>query len=825
MSQVASETPGQSRPDGTISEVYTEDFDIAGDSAKISTRRESAASAEIVSDSGLADTAGSELPSELGDSRISRVSAPPSEIYEDDFETTAGTRRSPGKASVVPSEVASDLGDSRISQRQSPGKASIPPSEVASEVVDELGDSRISRVSQPISEVYEEDIGSVSGDQIKSRQSPARKDDLSTSRASQPISEDLAASKVSQVDSEVYEEDFDSMTGSVGGDKSRPSPVRGEASTVQSELGASRTSQPISEVYEEDFDSVTGDESKSRQSPAKKGDLSASKISEDLAASRASQSVSEVYEDDFDSATGSKTAEELKSTEAGASQPVSEELAGSKASQPVSEVYEEDFDSITGDDLKRSSPATPVKSDSAGKPGTPEAKDADVNLSKSGRSIPSIGDESIQSAYEEDFDSITEDSKLGGSGSQGLGASGDSALAVGKSPDGKSDGSPERRTPLQGLKSEDASTVSEVAPDKAKAAVSPTHNQTSEGKPVTPDKPATPGSVVSEYDDDFESEPDATPAKKENVSPFDESAAESKKEEQSEQSIQDKAARLSKLILDEMFREALGIESEARRANSQASTPRATTSKQTTSQSPVPVAEVINLFDEEGVNTNPESVDAYIDELFSAATTQIDDYEAELDRFLAADPFAINAPYLPPFQFGITLFLQLERAREAWAKDIQLDDNIKEAQQIHNKLVFDVANRELLTLQKDLPRQQRASGISSAPIVWRTMGQSPQVRGRGSLAQTWLAKVKAAVRAMSETPRDGEQGMIQESNAQEPSWIDYTLEENEVKHELSDALFDRLIEDTVFALSAIHPPRSKRGEQPIVQARLILSLA
>ena len=45
------------------------------------------------------------------------------------------------------------------------------------------------------------------------------------------------------------------------------------------------------------------------------------------------------------------------------------------------------------------------------------------------------------------------------------------------------------------------------------------------------------------------------------------------------------------------------------------------------------------------------------------------------------------------------------------------------------------------------------------------------------------------------------------------------------RQELSDSLFELLLEDTVHAISAIHPRSGKRGTAPLVQSQLIRPMA
>ena len=69
---------------------------------------------------------------------------------------------------------------------------------------------------------------------------------------------------------------------------------------------------------------------------------------------------------------------------------------------------------------------------------------------------------------------------------------------------------------------------------------------------------------------------------------------------------------------------------------------------------------------------------------------------------------------------------------------------------------------------------------------------------------------------------EGEEGVRVEADAQEAGWIDYTVEEGEVKQELADHIFNSLLLDTVHTLNALDG-RDKR--KPLQQAQLLRALA
>ncbi|CDW82922.1 iq calmodulin-binding motif family protein [Stylonychia lemnae] len=250
-----------------------------------------------------------------------------------------------------------------------------------------------------------------------------------------------------------------------------------------------------------------------------------------------------------------------------------------------------------------------------------------------------------------------------------------------------------------------------------------------------------------------------------------------------------------------------------------------------------------------GIDTSIESIEQYINEIFSQITVRREQFLQAFITPIYKNPLEILANLQRPdygdmeagmdftnslaYILNVQLYLTLEKAREnSISNDDELTDMISESQHIHNKVIFDSVNEAL--------NQVRPYGNQGEPMPWSKKPRknlmfmfdttenldqilydvkTKVVSWSRTKAGALPPKYGGTIEFHSQTQQMDEeqfahqrekclaQLLAQDLIQQEEKWLDYEMEEAQVKIDLSDIILEHLIGETVDILNNVKNPR------------------
>lgn len=232
-----------------------------------------------------------------------------------------------------------------------------------------------------------------------------------------------------------------------------------------------------------------------------------------------------------------------------------------------------------------------------------------------------------------------------------------------------------------------------------------------------------------------------------------------------------------------------------------------------------------------GIDTSPEAVAVYVQEVLTSLDSEVvslvfdrvarppvKDWVKELEGIVNELPEEPLDFHSTPAVVPIQAYLALERARKESITDrSQLSQTRlteQEADQIHNKMLFDCINEALLKLQLPpafIPWKVSLNRLAKEPMpITELFYRVSDIVTEWSLTEA--GKIPSFDLLMSNGKIDEELLQHQREDRlthmiytelleQDSKWVDYFYEETQVKLDLADLMLSKLVEETVELLS------------------------
>lgn len=231
------------------------------------------------------------------------------------------------------------------------------------------------------------------------------------------------------------------------------------------------------------------------------------------------------------------------------------------------------------------------------------------------------------------------------------------------------------------------------------------------------------------------------------------------------------------------------------------------------------------------IRTDSISVQMYIDEIFDSAS---DDFLKNLKKPIKRNPLEILSKMQetdigslveftgPSPILNVNLYLNLEHPRDVINSDRSLTPNsmrlIKEAEHIHNKMIFDAANESL--------QQYRTYGLKGIPMPWSYTDRQmmPLLKNPDVIIVEVKKEIKkwSSIQAGKIPSRDMmlSDGILDEEILQQAReerlaamlaedvmekdevWVEYEFEETQAKLDLADMVLEQLVVESINILEA-----------------------
>lgn len=247
-----------------------------------------------------------------------------------------------------------------------------------------------------------------------------------------------------------------------------------------------------------------------------------------------------------------------------------------------------------------------------------------------------------------------------------------------------------------------------------------------------------------------------------------------------------------------------------------------------------PLRELIR--EEEGIRTDSQAILSYVDAIFAFGARSRTHIELLLSQSLRSDPrqmleslqsseaIGVRNPIFSDSIIPVDLYLQLERSGEENDSDRATRSSptslaLTEASHIHNKMIFDAINEALI--------DHRPYGTKGAPMPWSSetrefTAQPADLRGviedvkkrikQWSAMQTGKLPGPDMLLSTGHVDEDLLQHMQEERLAaclstemleNDNEWVDYELEDAQVKLDLADIVLDHLVIEAFNVLQLI----------------------